>query len=66
VQHVQDQILAAGKKSYTFVVGKVNAAKLANFSEVGGWVVIGCWESSLIESKDFETANHAFRAGARA
>lgn len=53
VQHVQDQILAAGKKSYTFVVGKVNAAKLANFSEVGGWVVIGCWESSLIESKDF-------------
>lgn len=53
VQHVQAQILAAGKKSYTFVVGKVNAAKVANFSEVGGWVVIGCWESSLVESKDF-------------
>ncbi|KAL5115843.1 Diphthamide biosynthesis protein 2 [Pleosporales sp. CAS-2024a] len=51
--HVQKQITAAGKKYYTFVVGKVNAAKVANFSEVGGWVVIGCWESSLIESKDF-------------
>ena len=51
--HVQKQIAAAGKKAYTFVVGKVNAAKVANFSEVGGWVVIGCWESSLIESKDF-------------
>jgi diphthamide biosynthesis protein 2 len=51
--HVQRTIAAAGKKSYTFVVGKVNAAKVANFSEVGGWVVIGCWESSLIESKDF-------------
>ncbi|KAH4054826.1 2-(3-amino-3-carboxypropyl)histidine synthase subunit 2 [Parastagonospora nodorum] len=51
--HVQKQIIAAGKKYYTFVVGKVNAAKVANFSEVGGWVVIGCWESSLIESKDF-------------
>lgn len=51
--HVQSVIAAAGKKSYTFVVGKVNAAKVANFSEVGGWVVIGCWESSLIESKDF-------------
>ncbi|KAF3050444.1 Diphthamide biosynthesis protein 2 [Didymella keratinophila] len=51
--HVQRVIAAAGKKSYTFVVGKVNAAKVANFSEVGGWVVIGCWESSLIESKDF-------------
>ncbi|KAL6707763.1 Diphthamide biosynthesis protein 2 [Coniothyrium glycines] len=53
LSHVKQQIADAGKKSYTFVVGKVNAAKVANFSEVGGWVVIGCWESSLIESKDF-------------
>jgi len=53
VAHVQHQIARAGKKSYTFVVGKVNAAKVANFSEVGGWVVIGCWESSLIESSEF-------------
>ncbi|KAB8346386.1 hypothetical protein FH972_023428 [Carpinus fangiana] len=51
--HVKKRIAEAGKKSYTFVVGKVNAAKVANFSEVGGWVVIGCWESSLLESKDF-------------
>ena len=51
--HCQDLIAAAGKKSYTFVVGKLNAAKIANFSEVEGWVVIGCWESSLIESADF-------------
>lgn len=50
---IQGQIAAAGKKSYTFVVGKVNAAKVANFSEIGGWVVIGCWESSLIESTEF-------------
>ena len=50
---LRNLILAAGKKSYTFVVGKVNSAKMANFSEVGGWVVVGCWESSLIESKDF-------------
>ena len=53
VEHVKREIAAAGKKSYTFVVGKINAAKLANFSEIGGWVVIGCWESSLVESKDF-------------
>ncbi|KZF26071.1 putative diphthamide biosynthesis protein Dph2 [Xylona heveae TC161] len=53
VDHVKERIAAAGKKSYTFVVGKVNAAKVANFSEIGGWVIIGCWESSLIESKDF-------------
>ena len=53
VEHVKSQIQAAGKKSYTFVVGKVNAAKMANFSEVGAWVVIGCWESSLIDSTEF-------------
>lgn len=53
LSHVQSLIAASGKKSYTFVVGKVNAAKVANFSEIDGWVVIGCWESSLIESKDF-------------
>lgn len=53
VDHVKQQIADAGKKSYLFVVGKINAAKVANFSEIGGWVVIGCWESSLIDSKDF-------------
>ncbi|QDS72089.1 hypothetical protein FKW77_003325 [Venturia effusa] len=53
LEHVKKQIAAAGKKSYTFVVGKINAAKIANFSEIGGWIVIGCWESSLVESKEF-------------
>lgn len=53
LRHCQDLISRAGKKSYVFVVGKVNPAKLANFAEIGGWVVIGCWESSLIESEDF-------------
>jgi diphthamide biosynthesis protein 2 len=53
VSHVSKLITAAGKKSYTFVVGKVNPAKIANFAEIGGWVVIGCWESSLVESRDF-------------
>lgn len=55
LQHCQHLIHASGKKSYTFVVGKINAAKLANFAEIGGWVVIGCWESSLLEngSKEF-------------
>ena len=53
VDHVKNQIAEAGKKSYLFVVGKLNAAKVANFSEIGGWVVIGCWESSLIDSRDF-------------
>lgn len=53
IAKIRAQLAAAGKKSYTFVVGKVNAAKVANFSEIGGWVVVGCWESSLIESTEF-------------
>lgn len=53
VEHVQKRIADAGKKSYMFVVGKLNAAKVANFSEIGGWVVIGCWESSLVDNRDF-------------
>ena len=53
VEKVISQVQTAGKKSYTFVVGKINAAKVANFSEIGAWIVIGCWESSLIDSKDF-------------
>lgn len=53
VSQITSLISASGKKSYTFVVGKVNAAKIANFSEIGGWVVVGCWESSLIESTEF-------------
>lgn len=53
VEHVKARIRDAGKKSYMFVVGKVNAAKVANFSEIGAWVIIGCWECSLIDSEGF-------------
>lgn len=53
LEHVKAQIRNAGKKSYMFVVGKINAAKVANFSEIGAWVIIGCWECSLIDSEDF-------------
>ncbi|KAI1845506.1 hypothetical protein JX266_008364 [Neoarthrinium moseri] len=52
IDRLRDAIAAAGKKSYTIVVGKLNAAKLANFSEIDGWVVVGCWESGLVEQED--------------
>lgn len=39
---VQNWIKAAGKKHYTFVVGKPNVAKLANFDVVEIWIVLGC------------------------
>lgn len=46
---LRKRIAAAGKKSYTVVVGRLNPAKLANFAEVEGWVVVGCWEGGLVE-----------------
>ncbi|KAG6009194.1 Diphthamide biosynthesis protein 2 [Claviceps maximensis] len=46
---LRKKIADAGKKSYTVVVGKLNPAKLANFAEIEGWVVVGCWESGLVE-----------------
>lgn len=53
LDHIRRMVSSAGKKSYLLVVGKLNPSKVANFSEIGGWVVIGCWESSLIDSKEF-------------
>ncbi|KAI1393040.1 diphthamide biosynthesis protein [Hypoxylon trugodes] len=52
ISTLRSQIAAAGKKSYTIVVGKLNAAKLANFAEIDGWVVVGCWESGLVEHEN--------------
>ncbi|PTB73925.1 diphthamide biosynthesis protein [Trichoderma longibrachiatum ATCC 18648] len=49
IELLRKKIAQAGKKSYTVVVGKLNPAKLANFAEIEGWVVVGCWESGLIE-----------------
>ncbi|PSR82783.1 putative diphthamide synthesis protein-domain-containing protein [Coniella lustricola] len=49
IDTIRKQVAEAGKKSYTVVVGKLNPAKLANFSEIEAWVVVGCWESSLVE-----------------
>src|SRR5699024_1405684 len=49
VDLLRAKIARAGKKRYTVVVGKLNPAKLANFAEIEGWVVIGCGESGLVE-----------------
>ncbi|KAI1042231.1 hypothetical protein LB505_003122 [Fusarium chuoi] len=49
IKTLRDKIARADKKSYTIVVGKLNPAKLANFAEIEGWVVVGCWESGLVE-----------------
>jgi diphthamide biosynthesis protein 2 len=53
MERVKAILKAANKKFYTFVVGKVNVPKLANFQEIDIFVLIGCPLSSLLDSRDF-------------
>ena len=53
INHLKTLLKRAGKKSYTFVVGKLNVAKLANFMEVDIYVLVSCPENSLIDSQEF-------------
>lgn len=46
-------IKTAGKKSYVFIVGKINVAKLANFMEIDVFVLIACAENTLLDSSEF-------------
>ncbi|KAI9638236.1 peptidyl-diphthamide biosynthesis [Dioszegia hungarica] len=41
------------KKSYTLTVGRLNPAKLANFETVECFVLVGCREGGLVDSKEF-------------
>ena len=43
----------AGKKTYTFVVGKINVPKLANFMEIDIYVLVSCAQNALLDSSDF-------------
>ncbi|KAG7162947.1 2-(3-amino-3-carboxypropyl)histidine synthase subunit 2-like [Homarus americanus] len=49
ISRMKTIIKAAGKRSYTFVVGKPNEAKLANISEVEVFVYVACPETTIIE-----------------
>ncbi|XP_033738046.1 LOW QUALITY PROTEIN: 2-(3-amino-3-carboxypropyl)histidine synthase subunit 2-like [Pecten maximus] len=53
INRLKDIVKKSGKKSYTFVVGKLNVAKLANFMEIDVFVLVACAENSLLDSSDF-------------
>lgn len=53
IKHVQELARKRGIKTYIFSVGKVNPAKLANFTEIDCFVLIGCSENNLYTSRDF-------------
>ena len=53
IDRMKKVIKATGKKYYVVSVGKPNPAKLANFSEIGAFVFVGCCENSLLDSRDY-------------
>ncbi|XP_052099458.1 2-(3-amino-3-carboxypropyl)histidine synthase subunit 2-like [Mytilus californianus] len=53
IERLKSLIKQAGKKSYTFVVGKLNVPKLANFLEVDVYVLVACPENTLLDSSEF-------------
>jgi diphthamide biosynthesis protein 2 len=44
---------AAGRRWYVLLVGKLNPAKLANFPDIGMFVLIGGARASAVESRDY-------------
>ena len=50
---MQKVLKTAGKKCYTFLVGKINVPKLANYAEIDIFVLIACPENSLVNSSEF-------------
>ncbi|CAN1246609.1 2-(3-amino-3-carboxypropyl)histidine synthase subunit 2 [Linum grandiflorum] len=53
IRQMKDLITAAGKKVYTFVMGRPNPAKLANFPECDVFVYVSCPQTALLDSKEF-------------
>jgi diphthamide biosynthesis protein 2 len=53
LDQLRKQLKLASKKSYTLSVGRLNPAKLANFAEIECFVLVGCAEGGVVDSKDF-------------
>jgi len=53
IERLKKVIKMAGKKSYLFVMGKLNVPKMANFMEVDVYVLVACPENTLIDSQEF-------------
>lgn len=53
VHSLQKLIKKSGRKSYLFVVGKVNVPKLANYAEIDAFVLVACQQNTLMDSKEY-------------
>uniref|UniRef100_H2Z4F6 Uncharacterized protein n=1 Tax=Ciona savignyi TaxID=51511 RepID=H2Z4F6_CIOSA len=53
INHLKEIISRTNRKSYTFVVGKLNPEKLANFPEIDAFVMVACPEQTYIDSSEY-------------
>eukprot|EP00112_Aurelia_sp_Birch-Aquarium-sp1_P009642 Seg2100.8 transcript_id=Seg2100.8/GoldUCD/mRNA.D3Y31 product="hypothetical protein" protein_id=Seg2100.8/GoldUCD/D3Y31 len=53
IERLKKLLKQAGKKFYTFMMGKPNVPKMANFMEIDVFVLVACPENSLINSQEF-------------
>lgn len=53
IHHMKELITKAGKKAYTFVMGRPNPSKLANFPECNVFINVACAQTALWDSKEF-------------
>jgi len=53
LDRVKKVIDDSGRKSYSFVFGKLSPSKLANFPDVDAFVLVACRYNTLIDSKEF-------------
>jgi diphthamide biosynthesis enzyme Dph1/Dph2-like protein len=51
LQQLRHELKKAKKKSYTLSVGRLNPAKLANFETIECFVLVGCAEGGVVDSK---------------
>jgi len=53
INRLKRKLLEAGKKPYVFSVGKLNPAKLANFTEIDVFVLVSCPLTALIDTSEY-------------
>lgn len=53
IRYLQRALLNAGKKSYLFVVGKLNEPKLSNFAEIDLFCLVACSLNTMFDSTGY-------------
>ena len=51
ISHLRKMVLERGKKPYLLALGKLNPAKVANFSECDVFCIIACPQTTVIDSR---------------